>query len=73
MCKFPIERRETKYTNKDTWPVMIYLNPICTVALSATLVGSWQLLVGSWELVVGNWELGVGSWEFVTFKLCNNN
>ena len=33
-----------------------------TVALSATLVGSWQLLVGSWELGVGSSQLGVGSW-----------
>ena len=28
MCKFPIERREIKYTNKDTWSVMIYLDPM---------------------------------------------
>ncbi len=34
-----------------------------TVALSATLVASWQLLVGSWELGVGSSQLGVRSWE----------
>ncbi len=33
------------------------------MALSATLVASWQLLVGSWELGVGSWQLVVGSWE----------
>ncbi len=30
------------------------------MALSATLVGSWQLAVGSWQLGVGSWQLGVG-------------
>ncbi len=35
----------------------------CTVALSATPVGSWQLVVGSWQLAVGSWELAVGSWQ----------
>ena len=46
---------DNTHTNKHTIPN--------TVALSATLVASWQLLVGSWELGVGSWQLVVGSWE----------